>query len=157
MHTVDVIVETPKGHNCKYKFDEKKKQFRLKKLLPAGLAFPYDFGFIPGTKAEDGDPLDVLIYCEDSFLQGSVVACTIIYIIEAEQTEDGKTVRNDRIIGVPIANIEAGDVHLTEISKKKMKEIEDFFVYYNQMEGKKFKPLGVLDGKEAWKVVKKQL
>ena len=57
---LDIVVETPRGHRNKFKFDEKSGEFRLGSVLPAGLSFPYDFGFVPDTKAEDGDPLDVL-------------------------------------------------------------------------------------------------
>src|SRR5215510_7258902 len=98
MRTIDVIVETPKGSKYKYKFDVKKNRFKVKKLLPSGLAFPYDFGFIPGTKGDDGDPLDVMIFSEDSFLRGSIVKCKIIGAIKAKQSSDEETVRNDRII-----------------------------------------------------------
>jgi len=157
MHTVDVIVETPKGSKCKYKFEKKEKRFRLLKLLPAGLAFPYDFGFIPGSKGDDGDPLDVMILSEDSYLRGSVVECTIIGSFKAEQTAKGKSVRNDRIFGVPVDNNEDKDLALSDLSKEKIKEIENFFVYYNMMEKKEFKPLGILNAKETWKTIKKQL
>jgi inorganic pyrophosphatase len=56
---VRVIIETPKGSRNKYAFDQDEKAFALKKVLPAGMAFPYDFGFVPSTVADDGDPVDV--------------------------------------------------------------------------------------------------
>ena len=59
-HRINVVVETPKGCRNKFKFDESLQCFRLGKILPLGASFPYDFGFVPGTRAEDGDPLDVL-------------------------------------------------------------------------------------------------
>ena len=52
-----MIIETPKGSRNKYAFDAQEKVFRLKKVLPAGMAFPYDFGFVPRTEADDGDPI----------------------------------------------------------------------------------------------------
>src|SRR6202051_4893813 len=55
---IQVVIETPKGSRNKYAFDEEQKVFALTKVLPAGMTFPYDFGFIPSTKAEDGDPTD---------------------------------------------------------------------------------------------------
>ena len=103
MYTVEVVIETTKGSRCKYKYDPKKGQFKLKKILPAGLSFPYDFGFIPRTKGDDGDPLDILVVSEESFFLSSIVECTIIGAIKAEQRSEGNTVRNDRIIGVPVA------------------------------------------------------
>jgi inorganic pyrophosphatase len=67
MHTVDVVIETRKGSKHKYKFDEEQNRFKVKKILPAGLAFPSDFGFIPDTKGDDVDPLDVMIFAVDSY------------------------------------------------------------------------------------------
>jgi inorganic pyrophosphatase len=155
MHTVDVIIETPKGSKYKYKFDEAQNRFRVKKILPTGLAFPYDFGFIPGTKGDDGDPLDVMIISEDSFLPGSMLECEVIGAIKARQTSDEETMRNDRIIAVPKMTIEKDkEVALEDFSKQKIREIEDFFIYYNKMENKEFKPLGILNAKEAWKIIK---
>jgi inorganic pyrophosphatase len=154
MNTVDVIIETPKGSKYKYKFDPKTNRFKLKKLLPAGLAFPYDFGFIPGTKGDDGDPLDVMIFAEDSYLPGSVIECKVIGAIKAKQLSEKETVRNDRIIVVPTLTIEKDkEVALGDFSKQKIKEIENFFIYYNKMERKEFKPLGVLSAKETWKLI----
>ena len=63
---VRVVVDTPKGSRNKYKYDEHLGLYRLSKVLPLGLAFPYDFGFIPSTQAEDGDPLDVLLLGEEA-------------------------------------------------------------------------------------------
>ena len=155
MYTVDVVVETPKGSKYKYKFDEEQNRFRVKKILPAGLAFPYDFGFIPGTKGDDGDPLDVMIIAEDSYLPGSVIECEIIGAIKARQSSDDETFRNDRIIGVPVMTKEKDEeVALEDFSKHKINELENFFIYYNKMEKKEFKPLGILNARETWQIIK---
>ena len=155
MYTIDVVIETPKGSKYKYKFDEEQNRFRVKKILPTGLAFPYDFGFIPGTKGDDGDPLDVMIFAEDSYLPGSVIECEIIGAIKAKQTSDGETVRNDRIMGVPVMIMKKDkEMALEDFSKDKIRELENFFIYYNKMEEKEFKPLGILSAEETWKIVK---
>jgi len=155
MYTVDVLIETPKGSKYKYKFDEEQNQVRVKKMLPTGLAFPYDFGFIPGTKGDDGDPLDVLIFAEDSYLPGSVIECKIIGAIKAKQTSDGETVRNDRIMAVPVMTMEKDrELGLEDFSKDKIRELENFFIYYNKMEEKEFKPVGILSAEETWKIIK---
>jgi len=155
MYTVDVVVETPKGSKYKYKFDEEQNRFRVKKILPVGLAFPYDFGFIPGTKGDDGDPLDVMIIAEDSYLPGSVIECEIIGAIKARQSSDDETFRNDRIIGVPVMTKEKDEeVALEDFSKHKINELENFFIYYNKMEKKEFKPLGILNARETWQIIK---
>ena len=62
---INAIIETPKGCAAKYNYDEETQMFKLKKLLPAGMVFPFHFGFIPGTHAEDGDPLDVLVLLDE--------------------------------------------------------------------------------------------
>lgn len=159
MDRVDVIIETPKGSKFKYKYDKKKEVFKVNKLLPAGLAFPYDFGFIPGSKGEDGDPLDVMIISEDSFCQGSLLECEILCSLEAEQTsQDGKTVRNDRIFVIPAVSLqEDAKVALREFSKTRIKQIQNFFVYYNKEEGKEFRPLGIVDAPDTWENIKKKL
>src|SRR5207253_9607645 len=95
-----VVVETPKGSRNKFAFDPDKEIFELKKVLPEGMAFPYDFGFVPSTEAEDGDPVDVLVLMDQPAFAGCLLKCRPIGIIEAEQTSDHKTVRNDRIIAV---------------------------------------------------------
>ena len=155
MYKVDVVIETPKGSKYKYKFDEEQNRFRVKKILPAGLAFPYDFGFIPGTKGDDGDPLDVMIIAEDSYLPGSVIECEIIGAIKARQSSDDETFRNDRIIGVPVMTKEKDEeVALEDFSKHKINELENFFIYYNKMEKKEFKPLGILSAGETWQIIK---
>ncbi len=157
MHTLDVIVETPKNNRYKYTYEPETKRFKMKKVLPAGLVFPYDFGYIPDTLAEDGDPIDILIFSDQGFIQGCVVECKIIGAIKAEQTEQGNTVRNDRIIGIPVLS----DLHqqvksLHDISEKILKEIEHFFIYFNEMAGKKFEPLGIVPAEETWQIIEKQ-
>src|ERR687888_2009595 len=78
-----VVIETPKGSRNKYAFDPELSVFELKKVLPAGMAFPYDFGFVPSTKADDGDPVDVLM--DEPAFPGCVLACRPIGVIEGEQ------------------------------------------------------------------------
>src|ERR1700688_3790753 len=97
---VQVVIETPKGSRNKYDFDAEEKVFRLKKVLPAGMAFPYDFGFVPRTLADDGDPVDVLALMDEPAFAGCVLKCRLIGIIEGEQGKKKDVERNDRIIAV---------------------------------------------------------
>ena len=157
MDAIDIIVETPKGSQFKYKYDPKKKWFEVNKALPVGFVFPYDFGFIPDTKGEDGDPLDVLIFSEFSFLQGSMIKCKVIGSMKAEQSEGKETIRNDRIFVTPdLKGFYPVYESLKDIQKEKLKEIESFFIYYNSMQDKIFKPLGILTAKETMKIIKHQ-
>ena len=105
MQIITAVVETPKGSAQKYDFDPQKNWFKLKKIMPAGMVFPFDFGFIPDTKGEDGDPLDIIIISEFQSFPGCVMDCRIIGAITAQQTEKGKTVRNDRFIAIPEASL----------------------------------------------------
>jgi inorganic pyrophosphatase len=139
---LNVVVDTPKGSRNKYKFDEQDGQWRLSKVLPQGLSFPYDFGFLPSTRGEDGDPLDVLLLMDEAAFPGCVVPARLIGVLEAEQTEDGKTVRNDRFVAVVETPYNPAEFRsLEEVSGQRLDEIEHFFVSYNQLEGRQFKPL----------------
>ncbi len=80
---LNVVIDTPKGSRNKYKLDEQSGQWRLSKMLPQGMAFPYDFGFIPSTRAEDGDPIDVLLLSDEPSFPGCIVPAKLIGVIEA--------------------------------------------------------------------------
>ncbi|HTM93387.1 MAG TPA: inorganic diphosphatase [Flavisolibacter sp.] len=155
--TVDIIIETPKGCRNKYAYDEEVKAFRLKKILPVGAVFPFDFGFIPDTKGEDGDPLDVLVIMNEPAYPGCVVECRIIGALKAKQTErHGKVEENDRLIAVSIVSTSYSEVRsLKDINKNILDEIEHFFISYNQQAGKKFEPGGWANAKEAMLLIEK--
>ena len=84
---LDIIIETPKGSRNKIKYDAKSRKFKLSKILPEGMVFPYDFGFAPSTQAQDGDPLDVLVLTDEPLFPGCMVRCSLIGVIEAKQRE----------------------------------------------------------------------
>ena len=140
---VNVVVETPRGRRSKLKYDEALGVFRLKKLLPLGTAFPHDFGFVPSTRAEDGDPLDVLVLTDEGLFPGSVVAVRLIGVIEAEQIEKEKRTRNDRLLGCIQTPYNEPEVRsIGELREDRLAEIEHFFVSYNQAEGRRFEIRG---------------
>jgi inorganic pyrophosphatase len=140
---LNVIIETPQGHRNKFKYDPERRLFQLGGVLPAGAVFPFDFGFIPGTLGQDGDPLDVLVLMDEPAFAGCWVPARLIGAIEAEQTEDGKTMRNDRLIAVAAASRNhEGVQRLADLDDHLLKEIEHFFVSYNQVKGKEFRPCG---------------
>src|ERR1041385_801146 len=100
---VHIIIEAPKGRRTKFKYDEKLDMFQFDKILPPGVIFPFDFGFLPSTLGGDGDPLDVAVLTDEPSFVGCLVLGRLLGAIEAEQTEKGKTNRNDRLIAVPIS------------------------------------------------------
>ena len=158
MGSIDIVIETPKGSAQKYDYDPNTRFFRMKKILPTGMVFPYDFGFIPDTKGEDGDPLDAIVISEFNSFPGIMIKCRIIGGIKAEQTgENGKgMIRNDRFLAIPkCSNIFEKVTSMSDLPKQTMDELEQFFVDYNKLEGKKFKVLKKMDAKEAQRLINK--
>lgn len=152
---LNVIIDTPKGSRNKYAWDEELELFSLSGVLPAGAVFPYDFGFIPNTRGGDGDPLDVLVVMDEPAFVGCLVACRLLGVIEAKQTEKGKTERNDRLIAVSVNSRTHEKLKkMTDLDPVLLHEIEHFFVSYNEAKGKKFKPLRRLGPARAKKLVR---
>jgi inorganic pyrophosphatase len=138
------IVETPKGRRNKFDYDPQIQAFTLGGLLAEGLSFPFDFGFVPSTLAEDGDPVDVMILMDEPAHVGCVLNVRIIGVIEAEQTEAGKTVPNHRLVAVAVHSYNHQQVHsISDVNKRVIEQVENFFVTYNKSRGKKFRVLGV--------------
>src|ERR1700733_3498684 len=134
---LQVIVETPKGSRNKFAFDPEQEIFALKKVLPAGMTFPYDFGFLPKTLAPDGDPIDVLLLMDEPAYPGIAVRSRLIGIIEGEQINGKKRIRNDRLVAIAEANhMYANIKKLKDLPSKFVFELEDFFVNYHKLEGK---------------------
>ena len=141
--TLTVIIETPKGSRNKFTFDEQHELFKLGGVLPAGAVFPFDFGFIPSTKGEDGDPLDVLLLMDEPAFAGCLIEARLLGVIEAEQTEEDKTVRNDKLVAVAAEAHTHRDVEsLDDLPERLLEQIEHFFVSYNEFKGRRFRPLG---------------
>jgi len=152
-----VIIETPKGSHQKFDYEPKSGSFLLSKLMPAGMVFPFDFGFLPGTVGDDGDPLDVMLISELNTFTGCGVGCRIIGGIKAQQRKkNGKITRNDRFIAVPEISLTYAKLNsLKDIPEKLLKEIEQFFVGYNLQAGKSFKIQGHINQDAALKLIDK--
>jgi inorganic pyrophosphatase len=153
---LNVVIETPKQSRNKFKWDEDRGLWLLSKVLPAGMSFPFDFGFIPNTEGEDGDPLDVLLLMDEPAFPGCLVISRLIGAIEAEQAEKGGMVRNDRLIAVA----DECEMHkevctLDDLDPALVAQIEHFFVSYNAAEGKEFRPIQRIGHKRALALVEK--
>ena len=147
---LQVVIETPKGSRNKYSFDPEQRVFVLKKVLPAGMTFPYDFGFVPSTKAEDGDPTDVLVLMDEPAFPGCLLKCRVVGIIEGQQGKKKEGERNDRIIAIEEANHSYSHIrHVNELGKKFVRELEEFFVNYHDLDGEKYRVLDVKGSAEA--------
>jgi inorganic pyrophosphatase len=149
------IIETPKGCRNKFDYDPDSNLFMLGGLLPEGMMFPFDFGFIPSTLGEDGDPLDVMVLMDAPAHVGCLIQIRVIGVIEAKQTQEGETERNDRLLGVAIHSYDHEDLNTIEdVSKTLLDQVEAFFVSYNQQRGKKFNITGTAGPKKALKFLK---
>jgi inorganic pyrophosphatase len=134
------IIETPKNRRNKFDYDPDTNLFKLGGLLPEGMMFPFDFGFIPSTLGGDGDPLDVMVLMDEAAHVGCLVDIRIIGVIEASQTEKGRTETNDRLLAVAMHSYSHEDVNsLDDLNSSMLEQIEQFFVSYNALRGKKFK------------------
>jgi inorganic pyrophosphatase len=141
---VHVVVETPRGSAAKLEFDPALQAFTLSKALMLGLSYPYDWGFVPSTKGEDGDPIDVLVIHDAATSPGLVLKCKIIGVLEVLQRDSGKQkIRNDRLIAVPRdSHREKSEHDARDLPKQIREEIEKFFVATDELEDKKLKFLG---------------
>lgn len=152
---LNVIIETPKGSRNKFSFDEKLQLFKFKNVLPQGSSFPFDFGFLPNTLAGDGDPLDVLLLMDEPVFTGCLVEARPLGIIKAEQTENGKTVQNDRLLAVSVnSRMHKPLKAIQDIAKPLLEEIEHFFKAYNEGMGREFKVIGRNGPDKALQAVK---
>jgi len=150
-----VVIETPKGSRNKFAFNPDDHIFELKKVLPAGMTFPYDFGFVPSTKAEDGDPVDVLVLMDEPAFAGCMLRCRPIGVIQGEQGAKKKKVRNDRIVAVEQDAHSFADIKkIEDLGKQFQEELEEFFVNYHRLSGKQYRVLGLKGPAEARRLVK---
>jgi inorganic pyrophosphatase len=134
--TQKVIIETPGGSRNKYKLDEQTGRMKFSKVLPEGMAFPFDFGYFPDTKSEDGDPLDVLVLNDAPTFPGCQVDCRLVGVLLAFQRDKGaeKTKKNDRIIAVAQGSVLFSEVQqLADLPPEILRQLELFFVNYQSV------------------------
>jgi len=154
---VNVIIETPYKSRNKFDYDKHTDLFKFSKVIPSGMEFPCDMGFIPHTEGEDGDPLDALVLMDETTYPGCLVECRVLGVIKAEQKEKHKKAeRNDRFILVP-AKMEEYDHlrHIDDLNQHKVRSISHFFENYNKAEGKEFTLKEIAGPDEAHKLIKK--
>jgi inorganic pyrophosphatase len=152
--TCRAVIETPKGQRGKLAYDPASGAFELKRMLPDGMSFPLDFGFVPGTRGQDGDPLDILVLGDEPSPVGTLLTARLIGVIEAEQTEAGRTVRNDRILAaVAVSHLFAKVTKVDDLPADFLKNLTAFWENYDALRGVQFKVLGVGDGRAAARLI----
>jgi inorganic pyrophosphatase len=146
-----VVVESPRGSNAKLKFDPEVEAMSLSRPLTYGLTYPFDWGFVPGTRVSDGDPLDAMLLWDTATFPGVVIPCRAIGIVKVDQRKEGtsKRERNDRVVAMPLKAPRFADIRTPrDLGARIRQELEQFFVAVTALEGKDVKILG-WDGPNA--------
>lgn len=153
-----VVVETPRGSQVKLKYEPSLQAFALSRPLVLGLHYPHDWGFVPSTRAEDGDPLDAMVLFDAATFPGVVIPCRPIGVIELSQRsrKTGKRERNDRVLTVPAIRRRGIALdHVDAIAKEERQELEAFFMSAVLFEGKEARVLGWRGPSAAEKLIRK--
>jgi inorganic pyrophosphatase len=154
--TCRAVIETPRGRRTKFKYEADSGIFQISHLLPEGMIYPLDFGFIPRTRAEDGDPLDVMVLSDEPLSPGVVAPVRLIGVLQANQTEAGKTLRNDRLLAAAqVSRLYAEMKTPDDLGEAWLKSVEAFWVNYNALRGRQFESLGAKDGAEAARMIER--
>jgi inorganic pyrophosphatase len=150
LRTCRAVIECPRGVSGKFAYEPRIEAFELKRILPDGMVFPLDFGFIPQTLGEDGDPLDIMVFADQPTPVGVVLTVRLIGVIEAEQTDDGKTFRNDRLLAVAeTSRLFSVLNRLDDLDPALSENLTRFWINYEAARGVDFKVLGIEDGAKA--------
>jgi inorganic pyrophosphatase len=143
---VRMIVEIPKNSSNKYEYDGELGVFRLDRALYSPLHYPGDYGFVPGTLADDGDPLDVLAIVDDASYPGVLISVRPVGLLDMIDDDEP----DQKILAVPNKNPRFDQIHtIDQVFPHKLREIEHFFAIYKELEGKKTQMRGWRGPKEA--------
>ena len=148
------VIEIPKDSSCKYELDKKTGMLRLDRVLYTATHYPANYGFIPRTYADDGDPLDVLVLCSEQIFPMTLVQ---VYPIGVMRMIDGGKL-DDKIIAVPFSDpTYRGIRSIDELPPHIFDEIMHFFTVYKQLENKQTAVKELFDYKDAIEIVRKAI
>lgn len=147
---VEALIEIPAGSQNKYEYDKERGVIRLDRVLYSPVHYPTDYGYIPETLEEDGDPLDIMVMVTFPTMPGCLIEARVVGALEMK---DEKGV-DWKILGVPVRDPRFDHVHdLGDVPPHVLREIEHFFATYKELEGKKTEVLGWHDAEVAAQVV----
>ena len=154
-----VIVESPRGSPLKLKYEPQWEGMTISRPLPVGVIFPFDWGFIPSTEAEDGDPLDAMVVWDVPSFPGVILQCRAVGILQVEQNrknhDPSERVRNDRIMAIPVeARREQQLTAVAALSERMRLELEQFAIAATALEGKDVRIIGWDDAHTALDLIK---
>jgi inorganic pyrophosphatase len=147
---VTAIVEIPGGSRNKYELDKESGYFKLDRVVYSAVQYPADYGFIPKTLHEDGDPLDVLVYIDQPTFTGCMIDVRPIGVLHMRDRGEP----DDKIVAVPIHDPTSGDYHdVSDLPKHYLREVGHFFGIYKDLEGKRVEILNWAGADEAKQMV----
>jgi inorganic pyrophosphatase len=144
------------GRRNKFKYEHDSGLFSLSNLLPEGFSFPFDFGFIPSTIAEDGDPLDVIVLMDEPAHVGCLLTVRLIGVIKVVQNEDGEKTQNDRLIAVSARSYQYEEVKaVSELRSSLTEQLTEFIGLYNKNSGKQDEVTGTQGPEKALELLER--
>jgi inorganic pyrophosphatase len=148
---IEVIVEIPSGSRNKYEYDHAQHRFVLDRILYSSVHYPCDYGFIDGSLADDGDPLDVLVVISEPTFPGCVVRARPIGVLDMEDDKG----HDYKVLAVAHDDPRWDETHeLGNLSPHRLREIENFFRIYKELEGRKTEVSGWLGVDDAWRIIR---
>ncbi|MCB1060526.1 MAG: inorganic diphosphatase [Calditrichaeota bacterium] len=146
-----VVIEVPYGHRNKYEYDSELGAIVLDRPLFSPVHYPGDYGFVPGTLADDGDPLDVLVMVKTPTFPGCVVAARPLGVLMMQDEKGG----DEKILAVPSTDPSFETYHsLSDVPPHFLREMDHFFRVYKELEGKHVTSMGWKDRWEAEQTIK---
>lgn len=151
---VNAIVEIPKGRRSKFEVDKATGLFRLDRYLYSSSHYPGDYGFIPRTLAEDGDPLDILVMVNEATFTGCLIEARIVGLFRMRD----RGAEDFKVLGVPDRDPLFNEFQdLGDVPAHFLREVEHFFLTYKQLEGVKTESLGWSGSIEGTKEVQESV
>jgi inorganic pyrophosphatase len=151
---IEVIVEIPSGSRNKYEYDHKRHRFVLDRVLYSSVHYPCDYGFVDGTHADDGDPLDVLVVISEPTFPGCVVRARPVGVLDMRDDKG----HDYKILAVASDDPRWDETHaLGDLSPHRLREIENFFQIYKELEGRPVEVFGWLGPDDAWRIIDESL